>query len=52
VSKTATRITDVALVVMPVAEEDRALAFSVDRLGLEKRTDPDHGNTLFVVERN
>ena len=49
-SKTATRSTQTALVVVPVAGHDRALAFSVERLGFEQRTGPD-GNTLFVVER-
>ena len=42
-SKTATRITDVALVIVPVADQDRALAFYVDKLGFEKRTDVPFG---------
>jgi hypothetical protein len=36
VSKTVTRSTDVALVVVPVAQKNRALAFSFDRFGFER----------------
>jgi lactoylglutathione lyase len=37
--KTATRITGVYTVGVPVTDQDRALAFYVDTLGLEKRVD-------------
>jgi lactoylglutathione lyase len=37
--KTATRITGVYTVGVPVTDQDRALEFYVDTLGLEKRLD-------------
>ncbi|HZS15838.1 MAG TPA: VOC family protein [Candidatus Dormibacteraeota bacterium] len=41
---TKTRIQKVATVMMPVADQDRALDFYVGVLGLEKRTDQPYGN--------
>jgi catechol 2,3-dioxygenase-like lactoylglutathione lyase family enzyme len=38
-SKTATRITKVGTVVVPITDQDAALAFYCDTLGFEKRTD-------------
>ena len=38
-SKTRTRVAKVNTVIIPVAEQDKAIAFYVDTLGLEKRVD-------------
>ena len=38
-SKTTTRIDKLGTVVVPVSDQDRAVAFYVDTLGFEKRTD-------------
>jgi catechol 2,3-dioxygenase-like lactoylglutathione lyase family enzyme len=46
----ATRITQVATVFVPVADQDRALAFYVDRLGFEKRADFPYGQGSRWVE--
>jgi len=35
----STRVSKVANVIIPFADQDRALAFYTDLLGLEKRTD-------------
>ncbi len=43
-TQTATRITKVATVLLPVADQDRALDFYVNTLGFEKRTDVPYGN--------
>ena len=43
-SQTATRITQIGTVVVPVSDQDRALAFYVDTLGFEKRSDVPFGN--------
>ncbi len=43
-TQTATRITKVATVLLPVADQDRALDFYVSTLGFEKRTDVAYGN--------
>jgi catechol 2,3-dioxygenase-like lactoylglutathione lyase family enzyme len=40
---TSTRITQVGTVIVPVSDQDRALAFYVDKLGFEKRTDMPFG---------
>jgi catechol 2,3-dioxygenase-like lactoylglutathione lyase family enzyme len=50
VSTTATRITKVGLVVVPVTDQDRALAFYVDKLGFEKRADVPFGEGYRWVE--
>ena len=49
-SKTTTRIDKVGTVVVPVSDQDRAVAFYVDTLGFEKRTDVPFGNGYRWVE--
>ncbi|HEY7076122.1 MAG TPA: VOC family protein [Solirubrobacteraceae bacterium] len=49
-SKTSTRIAKVGTVVVPVADVDRAIAFYVDELGLEKRVDVPFGGQYRWVE--
>src|SRR3954454_11230954 len=44
VSKTATRISKIGTVIVPVSDQDRAIEFYVEKLGLEKRTDVPFGN--------
>jgi catechol 2,3-dioxygenase-like lactoylglutathione lyase family enzyme len=39
-----TRITEVGRVIVPVADQDRALEFYLDTLGFEKRMDIPYGN--------
>jgi predicted enzyme related to lactoylglutathione lyase len=50
VSKTSTRISKVGTVVIPVSDQERAIAFYVDTLGFEKRTDVPFGNGYRWVE--
>jgi catechol 2,3-dioxygenase-like lactoylglutathione lyase family enzyme len=50
VSTTATRINKVGVVVIPVADVDRAIAFYVDTLGFEKRADVPFGGEYRWVE--
>jgi catechol 2,3-dioxygenase-like lactoylglutathione lyase family enzyme len=50
VSKTATRISRVGLVCIPIVDQDRALEFYVDKLGLEKRADVPFGNGYRWIE--
>jgi catechol 2,3-dioxygenase-like lactoylglutathione lyase family enzyme len=50
VSKTATRISKVGTVVVPVSDQERAIEFYVDTLGFEKRTDVPFGNGYRWVE--
>ena len=50
VSKTTTRIDKVGTVVVPVSDQDRAVAFYVDTLGFEKRSDVPFGNGYRWVE--
>jgi catechol 2,3-dioxygenase-like lactoylglutathione lyase family enzyme len=50
VSKTRTRVAKVNTVVIPVAEQDKAIAFYVDTLGLEKRVDVPFGDYYRWVE--
>jgi catechol 2,3-dioxygenase-like lactoylglutathione lyase family enzyme len=50
VSKTATRISKVGTVVIPVADQDAALAFYTETLGFEKRTDVPMGEGYRWVE--
>jgi catechol 2,3-dioxygenase-like lactoylglutathione lyase family enzyme len=50
VSKTKTRINKVGTVVIPVADQDRAVEFYVETLGFEKRTDVPFGNGYRWIE--
>src|SRR3954462_5261333 len=50
VSTTSTRITQIGTVVIPVTDQDRAIAFYVDTLGFEKRADVPFGNGYRWVE--
>ena len=43
-----TRITEIATVLVPVADQDRALAFYVDKLGFEKRRDFAFGDSRWI----
>jgi catechol 2,3-dioxygenase-like lactoylglutathione lyase family enzyme len=43
-TSTQTRITQLATVMVPVADQDRAIDFYVDKLGFEKRTDIPFGD--------
>ena len=49
-SKTATHISKVGTVVVPVTDQDRSIAFYVDTLGFEKRTDVPFGDGYRWVE--
>lgn len=46
----ATQISEVHTVTVPVADQDRALAFYVDQLGFEKRLDVSYGQGQRWVE--
>jgi catechol 2,3-dioxygenase-like lactoylglutathione lyase family enzyme len=50
VSKTSTRISQVGTVVIPVSDQERAIAFYVDTLGFEKRADVPFGEGYRWVE--
>jgi predicted enzyme related to lactoylglutathione lyase len=50
VTTTKTRAQKVATVIVPVAEQDRAIEFYVEKLGLEKRVDVPFGNGYRWVE--
>jgi catechol 2,3-dioxygenase-like lactoylglutathione lyase family enzyme len=50
VSKTRTRISKVGTVVVPVSDQERAIAFYVETLGFEKRIDVPFGNGYRWVE--
>jgi catechol 2,3-dioxygenase-like lactoylglutathione lyase family enzyme len=50
VSTTTTRINKIGTVVIPVSDQDRAIAFYVETLGFEKRTDVPFGNGYRWVE--
>jgi catechol 2,3-dioxygenase-like lactoylglutathione lyase family enzyme len=50
VSTTTTRISRIANVVVPVADQDRAVEFYCDTLGLEKRADIPFGNGYRWIE--
>jgi catechol 2,3-dioxygenase-like lactoylglutathione lyase family enzyme len=50
VNKTTTRISNIGTVVIPVSDQDRAIAFYVDTLGFEKRVDVPFGNGYRWVE--
>jgi catechol 2,3-dioxygenase-like lactoylglutathione lyase family enzyme len=47
---TATRITEIATILVPVTDQDRALAFYVDKLGFVKRMDVTYGEGNRWVE--
>ena len=49
-SKTATRISKLGTVVIPVSDQDRATEFYVETLGFEKRADVPFGNGYRWVE--
>ena len=49
-STTATRISQVGVVCIPVSDQDRAIAFYVDTLGFEKRADVPFGDGYRWVE--
>ena len=49
-STTKTRVTKVTTVIIPTADQDRALEFYVGKLGLEKRVDIPFGNGYRWVE--
>jgi catechol 2,3-dioxygenase-like lactoylglutathione lyase family enzyme len=50
VPTTKTGISKIGTVVIPVTDQDRAIAFYVDTLGFEKRTDVPFGNGYRWVE--
>jgi catechol 2,3-dioxygenase-like lactoylglutathione lyase family enzyme len=50
VSKISTRIAKVGTVCIPVSDQERAIAFYVDTLGLEKRADAPFGEGYRWVE--
>jgi catechol 2,3-dioxygenase-like lactoylglutathione lyase family enzyme len=50
VSTTKTRIAKVGVVCIPVSDQERAIEFYVDKLGLEKRADVPFGNGYRWVE--
>src|SRR3954470_6762718 len=50
VSKTATRISRIGTVIVPVSDQDRAIEFYVETLGFEKRADTPFGNGYRWVE--
>src|SRR4051794_19225681 len=50
VSKTATRISKIGTICVPVSDQDRAIEFYVETLGLEKRTDVPFGEGYRWVE--
>jgi catechol 2,3-dioxygenase-like lactoylglutathione lyase family enzyme len=47
---TATHITNVSTVMVPVSDQDRALEFYVDKLGFEKRQDTAYGEGMRWIE--
>ena len=49
-STTRTQISQIGTVVIPVADQDRMIAFYVDTLGFEKRADIAVGNAYRWVE--
>ena len=49
-TKTATGIAGISLVIIPSADQDRAIEFYVDSLGFEKRTDIPFGDDYRWVE--
>jgi catechol 2,3-dioxygenase-like lactoylglutathione lyase family enzyme len=49
-TNTQTHITQLGTVIVPVADQDRAIAFYVDKLGFEKRSDTPFGEGERWVE--
>jgi catechol 2,3-dioxygenase-like lactoylglutathione lyase family enzyme len=49
-TKTGTQITQVATVIIPVSDQDRAIDFYLEKLGFEKRTDVPMGESDRWVE--
>ncbi len=49
-SSTRTRVNKIATVVVPVADQDRAIEFYTEKLGLEKRVDVPFGDKYRWVE--
>lgn len=47
---TSTRIRQMATVMVPVSDQDRAIAFYTEKLGFEKRTDVPMGEAMRWVE--
>jgi catechol 2,3-dioxygenase-like lactoylglutathione lyase family enzyme len=47
---TKSRLNKIATVILPVADQDRAIAFYVDKLGFEKRVDIPYGGGFRWVE--
>jgi catechol 2,3-dioxygenase-like lactoylglutathione lyase family enzyme len=50
VSQTKTRLSKIGTIVVPVSDQDRAIAFYVETLGFEKRADVPFGNGYRWVE--
>jgi catechol 2,3-dioxygenase-like lactoylglutathione lyase family enzyme len=50
VSQTKTRLSQIGTVIIPVSDQDRALAFYAETLGFEKRTDVPFGDGYRWVE--
>jgi catechol 2,3-dioxygenase-like lactoylglutathione lyase family enzyme len=50
VASTKTRVSKINTVVIPVSDQEQAIAFYVEKLGLEKRTDMPFGNGYRWVE--
>jgi catechol 2,3-dioxygenase-like lactoylglutathione lyase family enzyme len=50
VSKTSTRLARIGLVAVPVADQDKAIEFYVDKLGFEKRADVPFAGSYRWVE--
>jgi catechol 2,3-dioxygenase-like lactoylglutathione lyase family enzyme len=50
VSSTKTRVNKVATVIIPIAEQDSAIEFYTEKLGLEKRVDTPFGDKYRWVE--
>jgi catechol 2,3-dioxygenase-like lactoylglutathione lyase family enzyme len=50
VSQTKTRLSRIGTVVIPVSDQDRAIAFYVEKLGFEKRADVPFGEGYRWVE--
>jgi catechol 2,3-dioxygenase-like lactoylglutathione lyase family enzyme len=50
VTSTKSRVDKINTVVIPVSDQDRAVAFYVEKLGLEKRTDVPFGNGYNWIE--
>ena len=49
-ARTRTRVNKVATVIVPVADQDRAIDFYVEKLGFDKRVDVPFGNGYRWVE--